>query len=445
MTIYQQQIEDSFNAVVDALLQQLQDQEHLTIGLIAEDSHFVRFNRGRVRQNGLVKDGNLKLTLLRDQRELALSLPFTGEREIDLPLAIDYLQQLQQEVNQVPPNPYAVMPLDGESSYAVYSGELLPPDRVAEQILSPIQGLDFVGFYAGGMVIRATANSKGQKHWFATETFLIDYSLYQGEQAVKGIYSDRTWHQSTYQQKIARDRAGLEILTQTAKTIPRGSYRVYFAPSAVASLLATIEGEFSAAKLHQRTSALVNLWQGHKYLSSRLTLGENYRSGVVPRFNEGGELAPLNLPVLVEGKLVNTIVNRRSAAEYAATANGGNRYESLRAPEISPGDLPPDQVLSALDRGIYLSDLHYLNWSDRPTGRITGMTRFACFWVEEGKPVAPIAPMRFDDSLYNFWGEHLCALTTDREFIPETSTYEHRSIGGRLVPGMIVDNFTFTI
>lgn len=147
----------------------------------------------------------------------------------------------------------------------------------------------------------------------------------------------------------------------------------------------------------------------------------------------------------MEGKLVNTIVNRRSAAEYAATANGGNRYESLRAPEISPGDLPPDQVLSALDRGIYLSDLHYLNWSDRPTGRITGMTRFACFWVEEGKPVAPIAPMRFDDSLYNFWGEHLCALTTDREFIPETSTYEHRSIGGRLVPGMIVDNFTFTI
>lgn len=201
MTIYQQQIEDSFNAVVDALLQQLQDQEHLTIGLIAEDSHFVRFNRGRVRQNGLVKDGNLKLTLLRDQRELALSLPFTGEREIDLPLAIDYLQQLQQEVNQVPPNPYAVMPLDGESSYAVYRGELLPSDRVAEQILSPIQGLDFVGFYAGGMVIRATANSKGQKHWFATETFLIDYSLYQGEQAVKGIYSDRTWHQSTYQQK----------------------------------------------------------------------------------------------------------------------------------------------------------------------------------------------------------------------------------------------------
>ena len=94
------------------------------------------------------------------------------------------------------------------------------------------------------------------------------------------------------------------------------------------------------------------------------------------------------------------------------------------------GTLPADQILTQLDRGLYLSNLHYLNWSDRVGGRITGMTRYACFWVEAGEIVAPIQDLRFDDSLYAFWGENLEALTESQELIPEIGTYEARSLGG---------------
>ncbi len=40
-------------------------------------------------------------------------------------------------------------------------------------------------------------------------------------------------------------------------------------------------------------------------------------------------------------------------------------------------------------------------------GEITGMTRYACFWVEKGEIVAPIENLRFDDYLYRFLGEGL--------------------------------------
>ena len=50
--------------------------------------------------------------------------------------------------------------------------------------------------------------------------------------------------------------------------------------------------------------------------------------------------------------------------------------------------------LAALDTGIYVGNLWYLNFSDRPACRITGMTRFASFWVEHGKIVAPVNVMR---------------------------------------------------
>jgi predicted Zn-dependent protease len=86
-----------------------------------------------------------------------------------------------------------------------------------------------------------------------------------------------------------------------------------------------------------------------------------------------------------------------------------------------------------------------LNWSDRQTGRITGMTRYACFWVENGKIVAPISNLRFDESLYSFWGKNLLAITNFSEYIAATDSYGGRSLGGVWVPGMLVQNFTYTL
>ena len=73
------------------------------------------------------------------------------------------------------------------------------------------------------------------------------------------------------------------------------------------------------------------------------------------------------------------------------------------------------------------------------------MTRYACFWVENGQIIAPIENLRFDESLYNFWGTQLMALTQSVQFMPEVGSYGYRDLGGTLVPGMLVDNFAYTL
>jgi predicted Zn-dependent protease len=83
--------------------------------------------------------------------------------------------------------------------------------------------------------------------------------------------------------------------------------------------------------------------------------------------------------------------------------------------------------------------------NDRPSGRITGMTRYACFWVEGGEIVASIKDLRFDDSLYAFLGENLEAVTDFQAFVADVDTYERRSLGGAQVPGMLIRDFTFTL
>ena len=112
---------------------------------------------------------------------------------------------------------------------------------------------------------------------------------------------------------------------------------------------------------------------------------------------------------------------------------------------MGPGSLKEQDVLKSLDKGIYLSNLHYLNWSDNLGGRVTGMTRYACFWVENGEFVAPIENMRFDDSIYNFFGSNLESVGSQLEFIPSVGSYSSRSIGGNMCPGILLDSFRLTL
>ena len=73
------------------------------------------------------------------------------------------------------------------------------------------------------------------------------------------------------------------------------------------------------------------------------------------------------------------------------------------------------------------------------------MTRFACFWVENGEIVAPIQDLRFDETLYKLWGENLLALTDFTEIAVNTDTYFERGPGGGSCPGMLIDKVNFTL
>ena len=117
----------------------------------------------------------------------------------------------------------------------------------------------------------------------------------------------------------------------------------------------------------------------------------------------------------------------------------------MRAPSMAAGSLKESDILATLGTGVYLSNLHYLNWSDMIGGRITGMTRYACFWVEAGKIVAPIENMRFDDSIYSFLGENLEVVTEKLQINPDVGTYDGRELSAIVCPGILLKSFSLTL
>jgi predicted Zn-dependent protease len=112
---------------------------------------------------------------------------------------------------------------------------------------------------------------------------------------------------------------------------------------------------------------------------------------------------------------------------------------------MAPGNLAESQILPTLGTGLLIGNLWYLNYSDRNACRLTGMTRFATFWVENGEITAPVNVMRFDDSMYRMMGSNLVALTAERDWRLSTDTYESRSTASMHIPGALIDDFRLTL
>jgi len=76
---------------------------------------------------------------------------------------------------------------------------------------------------------------------------------------------------------------------------------------------------------------------------------------------------------------------------------------------------------------------------------MTGMTRFATFWVENGNVVAPVNVLRFDDTIYRMLGDNLEALTAERELLLEANTYGSRELSSVTLPGALLSELNFTL
>ena len=250
------QLESSFDRILLNLTQSLHLDEYFTLRLQGEVSQFTRFNQAKVRQTGIVRDGSLQLKLIHQQRSSSIEFPFTGDLEVDLPQLRSALELLRAEVPQLPIDPYMVVPSGDATSHEIYLGQLLPDAEVVAALLPVVNGLDFTGLYAAGTLVRGYADSSGQKHWFATESYTLDYSLFiNSEQAVKGTLAGSHWDNAIYQAKIAESKTQLDRLAQPLKTIERGKYRTYLAPAATADLLGMLSwGGISEASLQQGRS-----------------------------------------------------------------------------------------------------------------------------------------------------------------------------------------------
>jgi predicted Zn-dependent protease len=435
-----------FAALAEDIEGLLLDGEVALTSLSAEDSDFVRFNAGKVRQVGRVRQGKLTLRLVEGERQAYATLTICGDPAQDRSDIAETLAILRDGLRHAPDDPHLLFDRSQWTQSTHRRGSLPDVEALVRVVTGCAAGLDFVGFYAGGSIVRGFASSLGSRGWHEVDNFNFSWSLCEASgRAIKTTHAGDHWRDDAFASRVEQAAARMRVFERTRRILSPGQYRSYLAPAALWELIGTASfTAFSARQQASGRSELHRLHAGEVSLDPRVTLIEDLGLEIAPRFNEDGYLRE-SVPLIERGRSAGLLVSARTAREHGQRPNGAPANEMPVTLSMQGGDLPDADVLKALDTGLYVGNLWYVNFSDRVNCRLTGMTRFATFWVEHGEIVAPVEAMRFDDSLYRLFGSELERLGETPELMLSDWTWGERSTGGMKLPGLLARSFDLTL
>ena len=439
--------QEYFHNIADAAQALCTAQEECTLYLSAETSDFVRFNHAKVRQPGTVTQQSLSVRLINKNKHVSSTINLCGEQARDKAQLAAAFDRLRAQISIVPEDPHFLINTQVQSSTHIDQPTTLSAMDMVDDIIEKSKGLDMVGILANGAITKGFANSLGQRNWFHTHNFNFDWSFVENtDKAVKTSYAGQQWDTHEFQRIVDTAKVKLEALRLPPVTLDPGSYRVALSPGALWEILEVIAwGGFGLKSQKTKVSPLLKLIEKERSLSAMFQLTENTKDGASPNFQGDGFISPDSVTLIDQGQFHSPLVSPRSAKEFGVDTNGASGYEMPRSLDVGGGDIPSADMLKRLGTGIDISNLWYLNYSDRSNCGLTGMTRFATLWVEDGEIKGPIHPMRFDDTVYNLLGDNLLGLTKERSFLLSASSYFERSTGSARLPGALIKDMRFTL
>ena len=428
--------------------------------LEAERSEFVRINGARLRQAGRVERAVARIRLVQGDRQAIhqLTLPGLEPGVGDLTGAVhESLAALRHVLADSASDPLLDVNRDPVQSddRGAHEGEVVFDRAAFVQTVRDAAGpADLVGFCAAGPLARGFCSSSGSRQWYQRERVSFDWSIHLpgdatgggDRKAVKASWSGPAFNADEVSRAIADSRRDAQVMARPVMRLAPGDYRALLSPRAFADLLEMLSwGGFSARAHHAGQSPLNWLRSGKSTLSPMLSMAEDLDAGLAPGFQADGYPRARRTALIEGGRFADWLVSPRTAREYQLAGNAAGESEMPETLRVQPGSMKASDALAALGTGLSISNFWYLNFSDRPSARVTGMTRFACLWVDKGEPVAPVEAMRFDDSLYRLLGDQLAALGDTAVLMPAGDTYDARATGGIEVPGALLGAVRFAL
>lgn len=443
---------DIFQTICSQVFDSLKENEQLTVYLEGENSQYFRFNDSKLRQSGIIEDYAVTISLFSGKKSLQSSTTLSSDIKSSVSNLTNEINALRDPLSLIPENDFTCFPDPFESLDIVKSGQLPKREEILEALMDTISSDNLTGVWTSGKIFRACSTSEGTNHWFEKDSFIFDFSLIDAqENMVKVLFPGSNWDKSKFVAAFHEASEKLKIMNKPKMELKPGKYRVWFEPNAVADFVDMFNWNgVSESSFRNGSSCLLKLRNSDTRLSNLFSLNESFSSLSTAPFNSRGEVSE-DVAIIQNGILSNTLVNAKTALEYKISSNFAEEPNSwgmgeyMRSPHMEAGDIDNEERLEKLGTGIFISNIHYLNWSDTLGGRITGLTRYACYWVEDGKLVAPIKTMRFDDSFYNFFGSNLEGVGKEVLARPVIETYDGRNPGETTCPGILVKDFELTL
>ena len=307
----------------------------------------------------------------------------------------------------------------------------LSPAEAADDIHRAIETARAENYRASGLFevncgINAVANSEGLS---AFDNFSgVDFSTtIHGPMGsgFSGRNEESIGHVNT--ETVTREALETAKAAQNPETIEPGDYTVIFEPQAVEDFLGFLFWNMSARDADEGTTLFAGKI-GRKLFSDKVNISTRIDDPELPAPPFGLDGLPARPEVWVRNGVVERLRHERFWA-----AQKGTDPDPLLYPLFMEGqDQRVSDLIAQCKRGLLAKRLWYIRYVDKKELLLTGMTRDGLFLIEDGKVVAPVKNLRFNESPVVFLQNVVATSRPQR--IGESAK----------VPGIMSENFSFS-
>lgn len=222
-----------------------------------------------------------------------------------------------------------------------------------------------------------------------------------------------------------------------------GVWTVVLSPYAAAMIVKFLAYMGFGAKAFIEKRSFMNKLMGKKVAAHSVTIYDDGLDPVgVPRAFDYEGVPKKKVYLIKNGVAAGLVHDSRTAAKMGVKNTG----HALPAPNamgpfalnlfMAPGKTSEEQIIAGVERGIYITKIHYPNIVEPISTIMTGMTKDGTFLIENGRLTKPIRNLRFTQSLLDAFS-NVEAIGSERRCL---ATY----FGAATAPALRIDDFHFT-
>ena len=227
--------------------------------------------------------------------------------------------------------------------------------------------------------------------------------------------------------------------------IEPGAYPVVLGPEAVATILTFLAVYGCNAKSFLEGGSFAEL--DAQQFDPAITVWQDPTDPRAIGLPFDGEGTPRQRFPLIEAGVTRTLAHDRRTAKRAGTTSNGSAVPGAEAFGAVPtnvvmagGDTPAAELVAGIDRGLLITQFHYVRVLEPKTVTATGLTRNGTFLIEDGEVAGAVGNLRFTQGF-------VAALAEGQvRGLGDDQRYADGEFGAGMViaPSLALDSWSFT-
>ncbi len=416
---------------------------HMRFFITQWETSFLRFYHSQTNYNIDKLDCSLHAEIVRDRKKTSFTLTSPDEGKIR-----SAVQDAVSTLDRLPPDPDFVSFEDdpGQFDYPDCVDNLTDvslDDKIAIlQLLSALAdkyGFDIFGIFVTLKDQTRILASNGMDKLSWQSPLMLEVKAVKRDNMVTVIdaYGGDSLSGLDQVAFLGRFEEKLKNACLPVTDMPAGEYEVILAPYALLEFLTYLGYGMSAASLDQGSSYFEGRL-GQSVFPDSVSLDSDPLHPRLIRipYNGDGHIAP-RLPLVEKGVFRNFTVSHYYAHKMKMAKNGSVGVKAL---VMHPGTSSLEKMISGVKQGLYISNLHYMNFINEKETSVTGITRDGTFLIENGRITKVVNNLRYTLKISDVL-DNIREIEDRQYVVPVSSNYNDFNLSSGLVPHIRTGGF----